>query len=70
YRAGEAGVVRVQVGQTLRLILFKAARGWDAKVTEEEPDEIEVSFYRGAEEIEFEVEIERGELRVEVDRED
>lgn len=71
YRAGEAGVVRVEVGQTLRLISFAPARGWEAKVTEEEPDEIEVSFYRGAdEEIEFEVEIERGELRVEVDRED
>lgn len=70
YRAGEAGVVRVRVGERLRLLSFAAARGWRARVTEEEPDEIEVSFFRGAEEIEFEIEIERGELRVEVDRED
>jgi hypothetical protein len=71
YRAGPAGRVRIGItGRRLRLVRVMPAPGWTWKVTEEEDDEIEVSFFRGAEEIEFEIEVENGRLRTEVDRED
>lgn len=65
WKVGDAGEVEFTAQNgALSLAEVRPADGWEQRVTDEKPDEIEVHFTRGDEEWKFEVEIESGGLQI------
>lgn len=68
--AGEAGEVDVRIidGRQLELAEVRDAAGWTHRIDDEERDEIEIDFRRDdGRNVELEVELEDGRLKVQVD---
>lgn len=64
---GDAGTVTFEVeGDALVLVGYEPSDGWDARVDEEDDDEIEVDFQRDDVRWEFEVELDDGQLEIEI----
>lgn len=68
YDLGDAGEIEIAVdGDTVRLVEARPAAGWTATDdTEDDDDEVEVSFRGDGREIELEVELDDGRLEVEI----
>jgi hypothetical protein len=67
YRVFEAGsAVVTREGDRLVLGAIAPAEGWEARVDDQDDDEIEIEFFRGDEELDLEVEIDDGRVEVEV----
>src|SRR5690554_6505857 len=68
YRVRDAGEVTVaREGDRLRLVGVTPAAGWSHRVTEQESQEIEITFRGGGREIEFEAELEDGRVVTDID---
>lgn len=65
WQVGDAGEVNFTAdGGSLSLGDVKAADGWEQRVSDDKPDEIEVHFVRGDEKWKFEVELENGTMQI------
>ncbi len=65
WQVGDAGEVEFAAeGGSLSLAEVRPSDGWQQRVTDEKPDEIEVHFAQGDQEWKFEVESERGTLQI------
>ncbi|BDZ39768.1 hypothetical protein [Microbacterium suwonense] len=65
WQVGDAGEVEFTAeGGSLSLTEVRPSDGWQQRVTDEKPDEIEVHFTQGDQEWKFEVESERGTLQI------
>jgi hypothetical protein len=70
FEVGDAGtVVIARSGDRLDLVDARAHPGWVMEIDEQGPDEVEVEFSQGAVEWDFEAEVKRGELEVEIEGE-
>ncbi|ODQ92068.1 hypothetical protein BHQ18_04325 [Mycolicibacterium flavescens] len=67
YRVFDAGSAVVTFAEN-RLTLQSAtpAEGWTHRVDDQEPEEVEIAFRRGAEELDLEVEVDDGRLEVSI----
>jgi hypothetical protein len=67
YRVFEAGsAVVTRDGDQLVLGEITPSEGWEARVDDQDDDEIEIEFFRGNEELDLEIEIDDGRVEVEV----
>ena len=64
YDAGSAVVTFTEGRLTLESVT--PADSWTHRVDDQEPDEVEIAFRRGAEELDLEVEVDNGRLEVSI----
>ena len=71
YQVFDAGSAEVTFADgRLTLVSVTPAEGWTYEVDDQEPDEVEIEFRRGGEELDLELEIDDGRLEVDICNDD